>query len=164
LSSIGNHRAWQAWILEIPAAKPRIDSPSAHGNFPASSPMKLPFQIIIAPVILAHFGLLACGTVREMGKNSVNFVTTTAAATTKKVGALSELAVNTVHPPQVKIVEVRQKDLKKQLTGKDRVLAFENTRKRSFFSFFSGPVNFKEPILPQPGGEIDGSLLPPKEN
>jgi hypothetical protein len=126
--------------------------------------MKTPLKVIIFPVIAAHLGLVACSSMKEIGKNSVNFVTTTASATTKKVGALSELAVNTVNPPKVKVVEVRQKDLKKQLTGKDRVLAFENTRKRSFFSFFSGPVNFKEPILPKPGGEIDGSLLPPKEN
>jgi hypothetical protein len=126
--------------------------------------MKSPSQVIIFPVIAAHLGLAACSSVREMGQNSVNFVTTTASATTKKVGNLSELALNTVNPPRVKVVEVRQKDLKKQLTGQDRVLAFENTRKRSFFSFLSGPVDFKEPNLPKPGGEIDGSLLPPREN
>lgn len=122
--------------------------------------MKLPLPVILAPLLTAHCGLVGCSTMRKVGENSANFVSTTST----KVASLSELAVNTVSPPKVKVVTVRQKDLKKQLTGQDRVLAFENTRKRSFFSYFGGPVNFKEPAMPLPGGEIDGSLLPPREN
>lgn len=81
----------------------------------------------------------------------------TSKATTTKVAQLAEI----VHPPGVKVVEVREKDLKPLPSGHERALAFQNTRKRSFW-FFGGPVDFKEPILPEAGGEMDGSLLPPR--
>jgi outer membrane murein-binding lipoprotein Lpp len=126
--------------------------------------MKLPSRVILAALIASHLGLAGCSTVRNVGQNSVDFMTTTAKATSTKVASLSEQAVNRISPPKVSVVTVRQKDLKKQLSGQDRVIAFENTRKRGMFSFFSGPVNFKEPAMPLPGGEIDGSLLPPREN
>ena len=63
--------------------------------------------------------------------------------------------------PRVKVVEVREKDLKKLATGHERALAFENNRKGGFW-FFNGPVDFKEPTLPDPGSEMDGSVLPPR--
>ena len=45
--------------------------------------------------------------------------------------------------------------------GKERALAFDRERKRSFWSFLPG--SFKEPSLPViEDSEIDGSLLPPK--
>lgn len=110
--------------------------------------------------MVASLGLVSCATVSKVGQNSMAFVKNTGT----RVSTLSELAVNTIHPPAVKIVKVRENELKKQLTGQERALAFQNTRKRSFFSFFRGPVDFKEPTLPEAGGEMDGSLLPPKEN
>jgi hypothetical protein len=61
--------------------------------------------------------------------------------------------------PQV--VEVREKDLKDLPTGMELAKAHERERKRSFW-FFGGPVDFKEPTLPEPGSELDGSLLPPR--
>lgn len=85
----------------------------------------------------------------------------TSAAATAKVAELSELSLAKINPPGVKVVEVREKDLKKLPTGQERALAFENSRKRGFW-FFNGPVDFKEPNLPQPGAEMDGSLLPPR--
>ena len=63
--------------------------------------------------------------------------------------------------PGVKVVQVRKKDLKELPTGRERALAFENNRKQGFW-FFGGPVDFKEPTLPEPGSELDGSLLPPR--
>ena len=63
--------------------------------------------------------------------------------------------------PGVKVVQVRKKDLKELPTGRERALAFENQRKQGFW-FFGGPVDFKEPKLPEPGSELDGSLLPPR--
>ena len=98
----------------------------------------------------------------SLGKSSVNFVKNTASRTGSKVSELSELAVNTVRPNRLKIVDVREKDLKEMPTGQEQALAFENTRKKSMWSFFGGPVDFKEPVLPEAGGEMDGSLLPPK--
>jgi hypothetical protein len=62
------------------------------------------------------------------------------------------------------VAEVREKDLKKMPTGEERALAFEETRRRSFWDIFRGPVNFDEPDLPEDGSLIDGSLLPPKQN
>jgi hypothetical protein len=89
------------------------------------------------------------------------FVKKTTTATATKVSELSTMAVERIKPPGVKVVEVREKDLKPLPTGRERALAYENTRKRGFW-FFGGPVDFKEPNLPDPGGEMDGSLLPPK--
>lgn len=126
--------------------------------------MKTMSRAISLPVMLASMGLVSCATVGKIGQNSVAFVKNTASATTSKVTALSEMAADKIHPAGVQVVEVREKDLKKLPTGQERAIAFENTRKQGFFSFFNGPVDFKEPTLPQPGGELDGSLLPPKDN
>lgn len=122
--------------------------------------MKTLFSAILLAVT---FGLCACSTVSDFGRNSVAFVQKTSVATGTKVSQLSEMAVNRIAPPGVKVVEVREKDLKKMPTGEERAVAFQNTRKRSFW-FFSGPVDFKEPTLPEAGGEMDGSLLPPLEH
>jgi hypothetical protein len=111
--------------------------------------------------VAGAFALASCSTVKQVGQGSLAFVQKTGSATSTKVSKFSEMAINTIHPPGVKIVEVREKDLKKMQTGHEKALAFENTRKRGFW-FFNGPVDFTEPTLPQPGGETDGSLLPPK--
>lgn len=63
--------------------------------------------------------------------------------------------------PRVKVVQVRHKDLKPLPTGRERALAYENAHHRGFW-FFGGPVDFKEPTLPEAGSELDGSLLPPR--
>lgn len=123
--------------------------------------MKLTFRAILIPALAISFGLVSCATVTNVGKGSLAFVKKTTAATTTKVAQLSTMAVDKINPPSVKVVEVREKDLKKLPTGQERALAYQNTRKRNFW-FFGGPVDFKEPSLPEPGGEMDGSLLPPK--
>ena len=77
-------------------------------------------------------------------------------------GKLSGFSLTSLLPgPGVKVVQVRKKDLKELPTGRERALAFENQRKQGFW-FFGGPVDFKEPTLPPPGSELDGSLLPPR--
>lgn len=116
---------------------------------------------IILPLAAAAFCLVSCSTVSKVGQSSVAFVKKTTSATTSKVSELSELAVNTVRPPGVKVVEVREDDLKELPSGQEKALAYESKRKKSFW-FFGGPVDFQEPILPEAGGEMDGSLLPPK--
>ena len=120
--------------------------------------MNCTLHITIAGVI---FTLTSCAMMKQAGQGSIAFVQKTSSAATVKVSKLSEMAVNKINPPGVKIVEVREKDLKKLPTGREQALAFENTRKRGFW-FFNGPVDFAEPTLPLPGGETDGSLLPPK--
>lgn len=123
--------------------------------------MKLTFRAIFIPALATALGLVSCATVTNVGKGSLAFVKKTTTATTTKVAQISTMAVDKINPPSVKVVEVREKDLKTLPTGQERALAYQNTRKRSFW-FFGGPVDFKEPSLPEPGGEMDGSLLPPK--
>lgn len=106
-------------------------------------------------------GLVSCASISDAGKNSLAFVKKTTTATTAKVTELSTRAIEKINPPGVKVVEVREKDLKPLPTGQERALAYQNSRRRNFW-FFSGPVDFKEPTLPEAGGEMDGSLLPPK--
>ena len=113
-------------------------------------------RAILLPTLIASCGLVSCATVSKIGHGSVALVQKTSAATSNKVSQLADI----VRPPGVKVVEVREKDLKPILTGQERALAFQNTRKRGFW-FFGGPVDFKEPTLPEAGGEMDASLLPP---
>jgi hypothetical protein len=61
----------------------------------------------------------------------------------------------------LKVVEVREKDLKDMPSGHERAVAFRKERSRGFW-IFGGPVDFKEPSLPDVGSEMDGSLLPPR--
>jgi hypothetical protein len=100
--------------------------------------------------IAGVFGLVSCAAVCKIGEQ-----------TGSKISQLSALAANEISPPGVKIVEVREKDLKKQPSGRELALAYENTRKSGSW-LFGGPVDFKEPTLPEPGAEMDGGLLPPK--
>ena len=121
--------------------------------------MKIMFKTIGFPLVAATLALSSCATL----KNSVAAVQRTSKATTAKMSALADR----INPPDVKIVEVHEKDLKKLPTGEERVLAFEQSRKRHFWSgfssAFSGPVDFVEPTLPADGAlELDASLLPPK--
>ncbi len=115
----------------------------------------------IPPFVCAVLlGFTSCSSVSKIGAGSVALVKNTTSATTSKVSELSKMAVNKINPPRVNVVEVREKDLKKLPTGKERAMAYQNTRKRNFW-FFNGPVDFQEPTLPETGGELDGSLLPP---
>lgn len=103
----------------------------------------------------------SCASISNAGKNSMALVQKTSAATTAKISEISDLSLSTFRPAEVKVVEVREKDLKALPTGQERALAFQQNRKRNFW-IFSGPVDFKEPTLPLPGSDLDGSLLPPK--
>jgi hypothetical protein len=123
--------------------------------------MNLSSRVVIFPALALAAGLVSCATITNAGNGSLAFVKKTTTATTTKVAQLSTMAVDKINPPTVKVVEVREKDLKPLPTGHELALAYENTRKRSFW-LFGGPVDFKEPNLPAPGGEMDGSLLPPK--
>lgn len=108
---------------------------------------------VLPPTLLA---LVSCGTVDAVRKTS--------AATTAKVSELSKFSLADLRPARVKVVEVREKDLKALPTGEEQAVAFESKRKRSFWSFM-GPVDFVEPVLPEGGAvEMDGSLLPPKSH
>ncbi len=125
--------------------------------------MKTMFRVIILSTAAASLGLVSCSTMSKVGKGSAALVKNTTSSATSKVSALSETAMNKIRPAGVKVVEVREKDLKPLQNGHDRALAFENTKKKSFW-FFNGPVDFIEPELPEPaiGDEQVDILLPPK--
>lgn len=114
-------------------------------------------RAILLPILVAACGLVSCSTVSKIGEGSAAFAQKTSDATTSKVSQLADL----IRPAGVKVVEVREKDLKPLPTGHQRALAFQNTRQRGFW-FFGGPVDFKEPTLPEAGGEMDSGLLPPR--
>jgi hypothetical protein len=85
--------------------------------------------------------------------------------------AVAKFSVSDLMPSKIKVVEVREKDLKEVTLGKDKALAYANghdslaQRKRGFFDFFRGPVEFKEPMLPAMSDPaMDEGLLPPKIN
>lgn len=106
--------------------------------------------LLVALVITVPLGLGSCGSV-GFAKNS------TAAVARKAAG----LGVSNLFPSRVKIVKARQKDLKELPLGRERALAFERQRKFGFWTF-GGAVDFVQPDLPEPGAEMDGSLLPPR--
>ncbi len=78
-----------------------------------------------------------------------------------KLPDIADTPIARILPGQrVKVVEVREKDLKELPTGKEKAVAYR--RGNGGFWIFGGPVDFKEPTLPEPGSELDGSLLPPR--
>ena len=110
----------------------------------------LPRALFVSLVITLPLGLDSCGSV-GLGKHP-------ATADTKKAAGFS---VSDFFPSRVKVVKARQKDLKALPLGHERALAFEKQRKPTFWTF-GGTADFVQPDLPEPGSELDGSLLPPK--
>ncbi|MCW1883184.1 hypothetical protein OKA04_00485 [Luteolibacter flavescens] len=78
-----------------------------------------------------------------------------------KVGDATKDSFAKLMPSRIPVVEVREKDLKEVQSGEQQALAFERTRRNRFWSMFSGPVDFQEPMLPVDAGGMDGELLPP---
>ena len=124
-----------------------------------SSVMKHLPQSSPAFVIAACVVLSSCGSLRDAGNHSVAMVRQSTSTVAEKFSNLSLAGL--LPGPHVEVVKVRDKDLKPLPTGHERALAFASERKRGFW-FFGGPVDFKEPTLPAPGSELDGSLLPPR--
>jgi len=109
---------------------------------------------------LSATGMLAsCASLSDTGNPSFTRVSHSTSAVAAK---LSKFALAGLLPgPPVGVITVRAKDLKSLPTGHERAIAYASERKQGF-GFFGGPVDFKEPTLPEPGSELDGSLLPPR--
>jgi hypothetical protein len=106
-------------------------------------------------LIVATASLVSCAAVKDSTS-----ATTAAISSFAKMPDLSDTPIANILPSQrVKVVEVREKDLKKLPTGKEKAIAY---RRSGGFWLFAGPVNFVEPTLPEPGSEMDGGLLPPR--
>ena len=121
-------------------------------------------QLTTVFVIVAGLALASCAGHRNAEKNPPTVSRNATSNVAKKPSMFAKLSgslANLLPGSRVKVVQVRKKDLKELPTGRERALAFENERKRGFW-FFGGPVDFKEPTLPEPGSELDGSLLPPR--
>lgn len=136
-----------------------MDSLSGNGILSAFPGLMKPIsKAALCGCSVVFLGLASCGAVSKVGQNSVAFVQKSTASAGSKVSQWSQLASNAVSPAGIKVVEVREKDLKKQPTGQEQAVAFQSTRRRSWF--FGGPVDFQEPMLPVDASAADGSLLP----
>ena len=119
--------------------------------------MTLMKRLIPLYMAAACLQLVGSAGIRQMGQKSAQAVRNTSSATVAKLSSLTDLLPG----KHIAVVEVREKDLKDLPTGRERALAYQNTRKGGFW-IFGGSVDFKEPTLPVTGSEPDGSLLPPK--
>lgn len=109
-------------------------------------------------IFLLPLVFTSCGTMKSVKETAFN-ATRSVKETT--VAASQNVADFALMRPKVAVVEAREKDLKPMPLGKERALAFDQQRKRSFWSF--ALPNFKEPVLPNVTDEDpSGSLLPPK--
>ncbi len=109
-------------------------------------------------VALLPLTFASCGTMKV--------VTAAKEKTVSGVSNLAKVSMNTIRPQRVAVVEVREKDLKELPTGEERALAYQGAqrqKKRGFLGLFNGPMDFKEPVLPVPGGENFEGVLPPIE-
>jgi hypothetical protein len=117
-------------------------------------------QTMLLALIAPISALVSCAAVKN----------TTASAAEKfselakmpKMPSLTDTPIARLMPAGgLKVVEVREKDLKELPTGQERAVAYRNERKKGFW-FFGGPVDYEEPTLPEEGSGADGSLLPPR--
>jgi len=111
--------------------------------------------------------LASCASMKKAG----SAVAHVSGSMSKAGDAVAKFSVSDLMPSKIKVVEVREKDLKEVTLGKDKALAYASghdtlaQRKRGFFDFFRGPVEFKEPMLPAVSDPaMDEGLLPPKIN
>ena len=130
--------------------------------------MKGIFQATAALLSGAGLALTSCASVKNVGKSSVQMVkqsTTTTASKISSIGrsvTLPNLSISGMLPgSRVKIVEAREDDLQELPTGHERALAYKEEQKKGFW-IFRGQAHIEEPTLPEPGTELDGTLLPPK--
>ncbi|RPJ34679.1 MAG: hypothetical protein EHM17_05720 [Verrucomicrobiaceae bacterium] len=99
----------------------------------------------------------SCAAIRKTTSATAEKVTTLA-----KLPDLSDTPIARILPGQrIKVVEVREKDLKDLPSGQERAMAYRKQRRTGFW-IFGGPVDFVEPTLPEAGSDLDGSLLPPR--
>ncbi len=112
-------------------------------------------KFLLPSALSAAVLLTSCATMR----GTVDAVKSSTASATKSV---KDFSLADLRGPRLDVVEVREKDLKEMPTGQERALAFDQERKRSFWSF-ALPADFEEPVLPEIGdGDLDSGLLPPK--
>jgi hypothetical protein len=142
-----------------------MDSVARSGIFQMHQfPMKTMALVKTGFLIMAAVNLVSCAAVKNATAATTAKISSSTAKLSSSIAKLPDLgdtAIARVLPGQrVKVVEVREQDLKEMPTGKEKAMAYR-TGRRGFW-IFGGPIDFKEPTLPEPGSELDGSLLPPR--
>lgn len=127
-------------------------------------------RLPILPVFLMlPIGLIGCGPMQKAGSGTASVFKKSTASVATGIAAIPkpqmpDFSLADLMPgPKIKVVEVREKDLKEMPTGTELAKA-HRSQGQGFVDFwpFSGKLYFEEPDFPAPGAEMDGSLLPPK--
>jgi hypothetical protein len=117
-----------------------------------------PFCCVIAAISLA-----SCAQVNQIKTATVSGVSKVGGGVAKLSEASKDGIAKLMPGPRIPVVQVRADALRQQPTGQEQAVAFERTRRRSFWgNIFNGPVDFEEPDLPADSGVMDGDLLPAK--
>ncbi|MCX6879695.1 MAG: hypothetical protein NTW21_38715 [Verrucomicrobia bacterium] len=103
----------------------------------------------ILPFLVSLLGLSACGIPQAVRDSTAD--------ASRRLAAIS---IPGLFPERVKIAVVRQQDLQALPLGREQALAYEKRRQAGLWARCE-PVDFQPPALPEPGAEMDGSLLPP---
>lgn len=120
-------------------------------DWPANFRNPVMSRLLLVPIFVATPLVLgSCGTLKS-------WQNTTVAA----MGKFPKLATPGEPADQVKVVKARPQDLQDLPLGHEQALTYEKQRKLGLWQA-GGEANFKPPDLPEPGAEMDGSLLPPK--
>ncbi|MEK7952569.1 hypothetical protein [Luteolibacter soli] len=106
---------------------------------------------------IAALSLASCAQVSQLKTATVGGFSKVSSG----LASATDATMAKIMPPKIPVVEVREKDLKPVKTGQEQAVAFEKTRRNSFWNMFRGPVDFHEPALPADAGIMDGELLPP---
>jgi hypothetical protein len=113
--------------------------------------------------VLAAISLASCAQMSHLKTATVSGVSKVGGGVAKLSEASKESLANLMPGPRIPVVQVRADALRDQPTGQEQAMAFERSRRKSFWgNIFSGPVNFEEPDLPADSGVMDGDLLPAK--
>lgn len=106
---------------------------------------------LIAPLVLG-----SCGTMQTVKQSTVAMAAKfPKMPSLPKFPSISKPGIFGDHP---KVAEVREKDLKKLPLGHERLVAYQNG---AGGWWPMGDVKFEPAALPDPGADMDPSLLPP---
>ena len=138
-----------------------MDSAGPSDSLPLSGiAMKTKSKALIWFASAASCGLVSCAAVKETTASCKARLSSLAKM--PEIPSLVDTPIARLMPAGgLKVVDVREKDLKDLPTGRERAIAYRNERKSGFW-IFGGPVDFDEPALPEDDSVIDGSLLPPR--
>lgn len=140
-------------------------------QYPSTAAMPVKRLLYFPVLLFVTIGLISCGPMRKVGSGTASVFKKSTASVATGIAAIPkppmpDFSLADLMPgPKIKVVEVREKDLKEMPTGTELAKAHRSQgRGQGFMDLwpFSGKLYFEEPDFPAPGAEMDGSLLPPK--